>query len=176
MDSGPPLLALDASVVLSSERGERTLPLRDFFVSPRHSAIAPDELLTCIVVPRASLGMPMAFLKLGLRKGQALALVNVAAGFGSHGDPASFGAPRIALGAVAPTVIRARAAERHLANRGVTSAAIGEAARIAATEAAPIDDFRASAWYRRTMIEVLVRRALERARERALTCVTEHAA
>jgi CO/xanthine dehydrogenase FAD-binding subunit len=176
MDSGPPLLALDAQVVLASERGLRVLPVGDFFVGPRCSAIKPDELLTCVEVPRSSLGKPMAFLKLGLRKGQALALVNVAAGFFANGDPGHFSAPCIALGAVAPTVIRATEAERYLSERAIGSAAIAKAACIATREAAPIDDFRASAWYRSSVITVLVRRALEIARERAMQPVLEQVA
>jgi carbon-monoxide dehydrogenase medium subunit len=163
MDSGPPLLALDASVVLASERGARQLALRELFVGPRKTAARPDELLTHILIPETSLGKPMAFFKFGLRRGQALALVNVAAGFFAEGDPARFGSPRIALGAVAPTVIRAIEAEKSLCNRPVDSGAIREAAAIAAAEASPIDDFRASASYRRSLINVLVRRALEEA-------------
>jgi carbon-monoxide dehydrogenase medium subunit len=163
MDSGPPLLALDASVELASERGRRELTLREFFVGPRRTAARPDELLTHIVIPQASLGKPMAFLKFGLRKGQALALVNVAAGFFSGARSRTFESPRIALGAVAPTVIRAFEAEKRLANQRIDSRAIREAAEIAVTEASPIDDFRASAAYRRSLIAVLVRRALEEA-------------
>jgi carbon-monoxide dehydrogenase medium subunit len=163
MDSGPPLLALDASVVLVSERGRRQLALREFFVGPRRTAASPDELLTHIVIPESSLGKPMAFLKFGLRKGQALALVNVAAGFFCDPDAGTFESPRIALGAVAPTVIRAFGAEKRLAHQRIDSHAIREAAEIAVTEASPIDDFRASAAYRRSLIAVLVRRALEEA-------------
>ena len=176
MDSGPPLLALDALVVLASARGRRVLPLREFFVGPRRTALEPDELLTCIEVPLSALAKPMAFLKLGLRKGQALALVNVAAGFFADGDPVRFSAPCIALGAVAPTAIRATQAERYLAGRRIDRASIEEAARIATAEAAPIDDFRASAWYRSTLISVLVRRALELAHERATQPVKKEAA
>src|SRR3970282_748799 len=79
MDSGPALMALDASVILAGPRGERHMTLGEFFVAPRRTALAADELLTAILVPKASLGKPAAFLKLGLRKGQALALVNGAA-------------------------------------------------------------------------------------------------
>jgi CO/xanthine dehydrogenase FAD-binding subunit len=164
MDSGPPLLALDASVVLASERGARRLALCEFFVGPRRTAARPDELLTQILIPAASLCKPMTFLKFGLRRGQALALVNVAAGFFCDDGFPVFRSPRIALGAVAPTVIRASAAEQSLQDRPVDSRAIREAAEIAAMEASPIDDFRASASYRRSLIAVLVRRALEEAR------------
>jgi carbon-monoxide dehydrogenase medium subunit len=163
MDSGPPLLALDASVVLAGASGRRQLTLREFFVGPRKTAARADELLTHILIPEASLGKPMAFLKFGLRKGQALALVNVAAGFFCAPDSGTFQSPRIALGAVAPTVIRAFEAEKRLANQRIERGAIREAAEIAVTEASPIDDFRASAAYRRSLIAVLVRRALEEA-------------
>jgi CO/xanthine dehydrogenase FAD-binding subunit len=175
MDSGPPLLALDASVVLASERGKRRLTLGEFFLGPRRTAALADELLTHILIPEASLGKAMTFLKFGLRKGQALALVNVAAGFFREANAATFQSPRIALGAVAPTVIRAFEAERCLEGRRIDSRAIREAAALAAAEASPIDDFRASASYRRSLIAVLVRRALEESR---LHCaeMTENAA
>lgn len=176
MDSGPALLALDAQLVLASERGERRLPLQEFFVGPRKTALKADELLAEIVIPKASLGKPMAFVKFGLRRGQALALVNVAAGFFSEGSPVSFSAPRIALGAVAPTVIRATHAEAALAGHPVESASIAEAARIAAAESKPITDFRASAGYRRALVEVLVRRALTEAWVRSMRATAREAA
>ncbi len=121
------------------------------------------ELVKEIVVPQASLRKPTCFLKFGLRKGQALALVNAAASLRAKGEPAAFDEVRIALGAVAPTVMRARAAEAFLQGRAISAEAIAEAARIAAGEARPITDFRASAEYRRDLIAVLVRRALTQA-------------
>jgi CO/xanthine dehydrogenase FAD-binding subunit len=163
MDSGPALLALDASICLASRAGRRRIGLDSFFVGPRKTALMPDELLTSILVPRENLGTAMCFLKFGLRKGQALALVNVAAGFSLEPLDGSLRKPRIALGAVAPTVIRARQAEAYLAARVWSLETAGEAGRIAATEARPIDDFRASAAYRRKLIAVLTRRALEEA-------------
>ncbi|MCZ7566808.1 MAG: hypothetical protein M5U08_25830 [Burkholderiales bacterium] len=120
-----------------------------------------------VVVPAASLGKPASFLKFGLRKGQALALVNVAAAVRVDPDRRAFVAPRIALGAVAPTVIRAPQAEAFLEGRPPTSEAMAEAGRIAATEARPISDFRASADYRRELVSVLARRALAAACARA---------
>jgi carbon-monoxide dehydrogenase medium subunit len=142
------------------------MPLEQFFISPRRTALAPGEMLLDIVVPRASLGKPAAFLKSGLRKGQALALVNVAVSFwiGARGAVIE---PRIALGAVAPTVMRARQAENALAGRPLTSETARSAGALAAAEARPITDFRASAAYRRDLVAVLTRRALENARSRA---------
>ena len=89
--------------------GRRQMPLTDLFVAPRKTSLDADELLVEIVIPKPNLGKPAAFEKFGLRKGQALALVNAAASLWVDRDKAVFVAPRIALGAVAPTVIRARA-------------------------------------------------------------------
>jgi CO/xanthine dehydrogenase FAD-binding subunit len=163
MDSGPVLLALDAAVEIAGPGGTRVLPLAALFVGPRRTCLAPAELLTRIIVPSRNLGKPAAFLKFGLRKGQALALVNVAVALWC--DDGICRAPAIALGAVAPTVMRATAAEARLDGRPLSDAAIAEAARIAAGEARPISDFRASAGYRRELVAVLTRRALRRAQE-----------
>ena len=166
MDGGPVLVALDAAVTLASKAGQRRLPLEKFFVGPRRTALEPGEMLLEIVVPRESLGKPTAFHKFGLRKGQALALVNVAAS--CRLEPGEVcAAPRIALGAVAPTVMRAVRAEAFLAGRQATDDALREAGAIAASEARPISDFRASAGYRRDLVAVLTRRALAEARSRA---------
>ena len=162
MDGGPTLVALDARAVIAGPAGRRELPLAEFWPGPRRTALAPGELLVAVVVPRASLGRPAAFVKFGLRKGQALALVNAAASFVVDAAGA-FAEPRIALGAVAPTVIRAPLAEARLAGRKVTVEDMAEAGRIAAGEARPISDFRATADYRRELVAVLTRRALERA-------------
>jgi carbon-monoxide dehydrogenase medium subunit len=167
MDSGPALMALEAHVTLAGPRGERDLPLAELFVGPRKTALAPGELLAAIVVPSESLRKPCTFLKFGLRKGQALALVNVAASTWVDPERYAFVAPRIALGAVAPTVIRASRAEAYLDGRPITPEAMAEAGRIAATEAKPISDFRVSAEYRRELVAVLTRRALAAACARA---------
>ncbi|CAL8977569.1 Carbon monoxide dehydrogenase medium chain [Rhodoplanes serenus] len=158
MDSGPTLLALDARVTVLGPRGRREMPLSELFVGPRRTSLAFDEILIEIVVPKQNLHKPAAFQKFGLRKGQALALVNAAASFWA--PDGVFTEPRIALGAVAPTVIRAPKAEAYLTGRPVSEEAMAEAGRIAATEAKPITDFRASAEYRRDLVAVLVKRAL----------------
>lgn len=167
MDSGPTLLALDALVTIAGIHGSRQLPLAAFFIGPRKTVLRCDELLTEIVIPKQNLGKPAHFLKFGLRKGQALALVNVAASLWLDAERQTFVEPRIALGAVAPTVIRAAAAEAYLEGRAVTPEAMAEAGRIAAGEARPISDFRASADYRRDLVAVLTRRALEHVCARA---------
>jgi len=167
MDIGPALLALDATVTIARQGALRRTPLGGLFAGPRTTTLAPDELMLDVTVPATSFRKPMAFLKFGLRKGQALSLVNVAAGFWPEASAPVFRDTRIALGAVAPTIIRAAEAERYLDGREVAATLMQEAGCIAATQASPISDFRASAEYRRELIAVLTGRALESAWRRA---------
>jgi carbon-monoxide dehydrogenase medium subunit len=167
VDSGPTLVALDAIVTVLGPSGRRSMPLAEFFVGPRKTALKHDELLVEILIPKASVGKPTAFLKFGLRKGQALALVNVAGSFWVDWGKQAFVAPRVALGAVAPKVIHATSAEAYLDGRAISPEAMVEAGRLAAGDAKPITDFRASAEYRRDLIAVLTKRALEGAYELA---------
>ncbi len=167
VDSGPTLVALDAIVTIVGTTGRRQLPLADFFVGPRKTVLESDELLVEIIIPKENVGKPTHFLKFGLRKGQALALVNVAASFWPDWDSNTFKAPRIALGAVAPKVIHAASAERYLEGKAITPEAMAEAGRLAVDDAKPINDMRASAAYRRDLVAILTRRALEGAYELA---------
>jgi len=167
MDSGPALYALEALVTVVGAAGRRQLPLEQFFTGPRKTVLKTGELLAEIVIPRRNLGKPADFQKFGLRKGQALALVNVAASLWVDWDKHAFVAPRIALGAVAPTVMRALKAEAFLEAHAITPEAMAEAGRIAAAEAKPISDFRAPAQYRRDLVAVLTRRALANSVARA---------
>ena len=161
MDSGPTLMALEAIVTIAGNGGRRQMPLSEFFVGPRKTVLKPDELLAEIIIPKQNLGKPTHFLKFGLRKGQALALVNVGASFWVDWEKNTFLAPRVALGAVAPKVIRAVQAETYLEGRAITTETMAEAGRVAVGDAKPISDFRASAEYRRHLIAVLTKRALE---------------
>ena len=167
MDSGPTLVALDALVTVAGPAGRRQVPLAEFWLGPRKTVLKPDELLAEIIIPKQNLSKPTHFLKFGLRKGQALALVNVAASFRVDWDKNVFVGPRIALGAVAPKVIRALKAEAYLEGRTVTPEAMAEAGRVAVGDAKPISDFRASAEYRKDLVAVLTKRALEGAYELA---------
>ncbi len=162
LDSGPVLVALDAQVTVAGVHGRRVLAITEFFVGPRQTALAPDELLVDILIPTAMLGRATAFRKFGLRKGQALALVNAAASIAVDND--RIVEARIALGAVAPTVIRATDGERVITGRSTDDVgALREAAAVAVTETRPIDDFRASAAYRRELVAVGTYRVLEEA-------------
>ena len=169
MDSGPVLIALDASVTVANAEGQRRMPLAELFVGPRKTSLKPGDLLVDIVIPKENLGKPAAFEKFGLRKGQALALVNVGASFWIDREKSVLVAPRIALGAVAPTVMRAPKAEAFLDGCKISAEVMAEAGRIAAMEAKPISDFRASADYRRDLVAVMVKRALANAQARATT-------
>ena len=159
-DLPPILIALDASLTLSGPTGKRTMPLRDFFVGPQRSAILPDEVLEEITIPdQPTTGS--AYIKFGLRRSGALAVVGVAASVVAEGR--SVREARIVLGAVAPTPIRARDAEEVLAGRNATEEILEEAGRAAAAECKPISDVRGSEEYRRDMVRVFTKRALRKA-------------
>jgi len=167
MDSGPTLVALEAVVSIAGPAGRRQVPLAEFWLGPRKTVLKPDELLAEIIIPKQNLNKPTHFLKFGLRKGQALALVNVASSFRVDWGKNVCVAPRIALGAVAPKVIRALKAEAFLEGRTVTPEAMAEAGQVAVGDAKPISDFRASAEYRKDLVAVLTKRTLEGAYELA---------
>jgi carbon-monoxide dehydrogenase medium subunit len=160
-DSAPSLLVLDALVTVAGKDGQRQFPLEELFAAPHCSSLGPDELLVEILVPSAQLGKPSCFAKIGRRRALTLALVNAAASVEVDGAKDRLVRVRLALGAVAPTPIRARKAEAFLAGKPVRGEWLAEAAQIAAGEAAPIDDFRATAKYRRDLIMVLTRRVIE---------------
>ena len=169
-DSIVPLMALDASVrVESAARGSRTLPLKSFFRGVRQVDLADDEMLTRITVPLPEGPRRGNFIKLGLRRAQAISILSVAGSVGCDGgedwDSAAVTHAAIALGAVAPTVVRAAEAEDFLVGRRLTEETVVEAARLAARQARPIDDLRGSADYRVAMVETLVARLLRQLRD-----------
>lgn len=160
-DTITPLMALDAEVTLLSRRGRRTAPLRDFYTGVRRTIMAPDELLTTISFAPLAKGERGVFLKLGLRRAQAISVVHVAVvvQFANGAAPLVERA-RIALGSVAPTIVRAAEAEGGMVGRALDAAVIDEAAALAERAARPIDDLRGPANYRRGMVARLVKRAL----------------
>ena len=166
-DLTPCLLALDASVTLLSLAGERDLPVERFLVGPNATARRPDELLTRVRVPRPPPQSATAFLKAGRRKAMEISVVCVAVRLTLDANRERCLEARIALGAVAPTTVRAHAAERVLEGQPATAEAFRRAAEAAREACAPIDDVRASSQFRRHLVGVLVRRALERGAERA---------
>jgi carbon-monoxide dehydrogenase medium subunit len=166
-DLTPCLLALDARVTLLSGAGDRELPVERFLVGPNATVRRPDELLTRVRVPRLPPHSATAFLKAGRRKAMEISLVCVAVRLTLDANRERCLEARIALGAVAPTTVRAHAAERVLEGQPATGEAFRRAAEAAREACAPIGDVRASSPFRRHLVGVLVRRALERAAERA---------
>lgn len=158
-DMPPPLLVLDAELSLVSERGERVIPIGEFFRRSHKTIRLADELLTEIRIP--SVSGQTAFVRLGRRKvfscGVASAAVRVVLDGGKCTDV------RIAAGSMAPTPIRCPGAEGVLQGKHVTSELAVEAAAQAVGECKPIDDERASAWYRRRVIKTLIERAINQA-------------
>ena len=161
-DTITPLIALKAQVTLRSMRGERKVPLSEFYNGVRKTVMTPDELMTNISFKALNENERSMFVKLGLRKFQAIAVVNVAVILGiEEQDGKMVGQDtRIAMGAVGPTIIRATAAENHLNGHVLDEASIETAARLTAQAARPIDDIRGTAEYRTGMVRVLTHRAL----------------
>ncbi len=155
-DSAPALLCLGAEAVCISRAGERQIGLRDFFTGPGKTALQADELVREIRIP--PLSGKGVYHKLSPRSRMDLAVVGVAVFVDA--DSGTFKDVRIGLGAVSPTPMRAVGAEAILRGERIGEPVIQEAARTASEEASPIDDHRASAEYRRLMVEVLVKRAL----------------
>ncbi|MDL1900573.1 2Fe-2S iron-sulfur cluster binding domain-containing protein [Anaerolineae bacterium CFX9] len=157
-DTITPLRALGASVTLTSLEGERTVPLAQFYTGLRRTVMKPDELLTAITFPAMSRQERGVFLKLGLRRAQAISVVNASVILSFEGEQVSRAA--ISLGSVAPTIIQTPIAEQYLIGKALTPEVIREAARLAAVTPSPIDDVRGTAAYRAEMVRVLVSRAL----------------
>ncbi len=166
-DSIVPLVALNATVtVQSAARGERTVPLAHFVTGFRKVDLAADEILTRISFAPLTPAEQGTFIKLGLRRAQAISVITVAAVVDCEGDPATspIREARISLGAVAPTIVRASSAEAFLNGKMLTDEVIAEASRLALESANPIADIRSSAEYRRGMIKSLVGRILRQIR------------
>ncbi len=163
-DLVPPLLSLDADVTLASVGGTRTVRLDEYFLDYKRDVRRSDELITRISWPRTPKPSVNTFYKLARRKGDAITVTGVALTL-SAADGICTRA-RIALGAVAPIVFRARAAEALLEGHVPTPALIEEAAAAAAAASSPIDDVRASADYRLHTVEALTRRLVSQAWDR----------
>lgn len=157
-DSAPALLCLDSKLVCSSLNGNRAIEIGKFFSGPNRTVLKPDEILKEIQVPNLPEGSKGVYLKISTRSRMDLALVGVAAVLSFENG--FIGDARIGLGAVAPVPMRAKKAEESLVGKRASEKTIDRAARLAAEEAEPITDHRASSEYRRMMVEVLVRRAL----------------
>jgi len=164
-DMAPPLIALGASVTLLSSKGSRIVPIEDFFIGVRKTALQPGELITSVHWPQPPAESVTAYYKLGLRKADAISVVTAAIYLerDSNGKCAQ---ARIALGSVAPKPLRVSTAEAVLKGEKLTDEVITKAAQLAFEASSPISDIRASGEYRREMVKVLVSRLLHEAADK----------
>ncbi|MCC7024181.1 MAG: FAD binding domain-containing protein [Thermomicrobiales bacterium] len=185
-DTITPLIALGAEVILVSERGERRLPLEAFYLGFRRTALEPDEMIREIRFPAmvtdfvagdgAWHAVPLPngdgpdgssgsgivqrgrFVKLGLRRAQAISVIDAAVVLTLEGDVVQ--EARIALGSLAPTIVHAGAAEAFLAGKPLAPEVCAEASRLALEAVSPIDDVRGTAAYRLQTLQGLLAEAL----------------
>jgi CO/xanthine dehydrogenase FAD-binding subunit len=159
-DTAPAALVLDGQIVLFGPRGERRVAVKDFFAGPGETAIGAGEFMTALQLPLPPAGGVGTYLKLGRNKAGDLALVGVAV-FGYRDTTASSGYRfRIALASVAPVPLCACEAEEVLVTNSINEDTFLLAARKTAEATTPIDDVRASAIYRKAMVQTLTLRGL----------------
>ena len=161
-DMLPALIGLSAVVRIVGPSGERSLRLEEFFMGPGITVLEQGEILTEIYVPEMQPRTGTVYIKHRIRKALDLAVVGVAAVIPLSPD-GSVRDPRITLGAVGPTPLRARGAEAVLADKIPDRAMIDQCAETATKEISPITDARASAEYRKKMVRVFTRHAVEQA-------------
>jgi CO/xanthine dehydrogenase FAD-binding subunit len=161
-DMIPPLLVLGAAVELACWQGgavvTRRVPLEQFFVGPGKTVMRAEELLTAVVFDRPAADFVARFRKSGPRPALEISTVSVALGARVAGGRLSD--VRVALGSVAPTPLRARHVEAALEGKPLDAATIAAAVAATAQDAKPIDDVRASAWYRNQLVQVFVQEVL----------------
>ena len=157
-DAIVPLIALKAELILLSQQGERRVALKDFYTGVRKHILRADEMVHELLFPKMDANQSGIYLKLGLRKSQAISLVSMAAIISLDKNIVS--EAQITLGAVAPTIIHANKAEDYLQGKKLSKENINKAANLAQEAAKPIDDIRSSASYRQEVSRVLVKRGL----------------
>jgi xanthine dehydrogenase iron-sulfur cluster and FAD-binding subunit A len=159
-DTITPLMALGADLVLVSDAGERVVSLADFYPGFRRTVLRQDELVREIRVRPLAPDQRGIFLKLGLRRAQAISVINLAIVVSFAVD--LVGEARVSLGCLAPTIARSLTAEAFLVGKRLDAAVCAEAGRLACLDVSPIGDLRASADYRLATLESLMSHALER--------------
>ncbi|MBC8508228.1 MAG: FAD binding domain-containing protein [Chloroflexi bacterium] len=162
-DTITPLMALNAKVTLLSTQGERIISLQDFYQGVRKTVMRDDEMLVDITFPALTETQRGTFIKLALRRAQAIAVINVAIVLDFNLPTVK--SASITLGAVSPTIIHADEAEAYLAGKELTEDVINEAANLAMKASRPIGDIRGSAEYRLEMVRVNTARGLRSLRD-----------
>jgi carbon-monoxide dehydrogenase medium subunit len=164
-DVSPALVAMDTVVVIAGPDGQRLLPITDFFKGVRRTDLRPGEVVVEFVVPKPDAGSGSTYLRHTPRRELDIAVVGVGTSLTIKDSKVS--KARIALGAVAPVIVRATEAEESLVGQEVTPELLDKAASLAVNAAKPISDQRGSAEYRLHLTRVLTRRTLQTAFERA---------
>ena len=162
-DTVPALYVLDAEIHLASSEGDRWLPIAEFFTGPGESVRCPRELITAVRFPALEEEHLGFFQKIGQRRKMRVSKASVAGNVSLDDDTVT--ECRLALGSVAPTVIRATEAEDYLVGRPLSVETIDETAALASGATRPITDIRSTAEYRRRIIQVMVSRGLSRLKE-----------
>jgi len=157
-DMAPPLLALDAHLTLMNEKEKRSIPLRDFFISPRKTTIKDNEMIAQIAFKEMKENERASFIKLGNRNATTISVVSVAVWLSLIENTVQNA--RIALGSVAPTHLLAVKTGEALLNQTLTDALVTRACESAKQEVRPISDIRASEEYRKEMSAALLKKAL----------------
>ena len=165
METGGPLMCLGASVKLRSATSVRSVPVADLFTGPGATVAEPGELLISVELPSGGDRTGSAYVRLEYRRQMEIAVVGATAAVSLDGDTVTHA--RIAITALAPTIRRVPEAEAALEGSFGAEADVAGAARVAAGASAPISDVRASERYRRAMAEVIARRAIQAALDRA---------
>jgi carbon-monoxide dehydrogenase medium subunit len=160
-DMIPPLMVLDATLKIVEKGCEKTLPLREFLLGPGKTILKPGQIMTQIHISNLPAHSACTYIKLSPRKQMDLAVVGVALMLTADKTMSKCLDVRIALGAVGPTVMRAPKAEAILVGSQISDTGLAQAAEMASTECKPMNDVRASEWYRRKMVAVLVKRAFK---------------
>lgn len=167
-DLAPPLIVLDSKVKIVGKSGERLERLEDFFIGPGLTILNPDEILNEIQIPFLPPNSNGTYLKFSPRKAMDLAVVGVATVITLNPSNSICTRAKIVLGAVAPTPIRAKKSEKLLEGRRIEKDLIDEVSNLATEESRPISDIRGSAWYRREIIKVLVKRSITQTLEKLM--------
>lgn len=156
----PPLMVLNARVSISSLKGEYELTLDKLLVGPKETALSYEELITAVYLPVLPPGSGSSFVKLGKRKALTISIASAAAVVTVSADGKRFTDVRVALGSLAPTVVRARKVEEALVGQPVEEKVIEKASALVKEHVSPITDGRATAWYRAEVAGPLVKKSL----------------
>ena len=157
-DNAPALLALDAKLILISCKGERSLPLSEFFLNYRETALQKNELIKKIEFKIPASTQKIKMLKNSVRKDLDISTMNLAMSL--EGENAKITNLRLAAGGIAAIPLRLKKTEAYLKNKQLDSQVIEEALKLVQSEFTPLSDLRSSATYRRVVLANFLKRAL----------------